>query len=351
MIHIAKFKRNDKRTTYNLVYRDGRTGPSYMKRFFATGVTRDKEYNMMQGTPGSKIMYFSANPNGEAEVLLVKLKPKPRMRSTVLDVDFGVLAIKGRSSKGNLVTKNEVFKVTLKQRGVSTLGGRKIFFDWDVLRINSDRRGDYLGEFQGEDKILVVGEDSYYTSSFDLSNHFDAGVKRIEKFDSEKVWSAVYFDADQKLYYIKRFAMETSQKAVSIIGENEKSKLILLSSEAYPQFEITFAGADKMREPLKVDVEEFIAVKGFKARGKRLTTHKVGSIKEIVPLGKAPEEEAESLVDDDEVVAIDDESPREYVFDDVEATEPPKKGAKKAVKPSDAGDDKDQLKLFDDKIE
>lgn len=348
VIHIAKFKRNDKRTTYNLVYRDGRTGPSYMKRFFATGVTRDKEYNMMLGTPGSKIMYFSANPNGEAEVLLVKLKPKPRMRSTVLDVDFGVLAIKGRSSKGNLVTKNEVFKVSLKHKGVSTLGGRKIFFDWDVLRLNSDRRGDFLGEFQGDDKILVVGEDSFYTSNFDLSNHFDAGVKKIEKFDSEKVWSAVYFDADQKQYYIKRFVMEASQKAVSFIGDNEKSRLVVLSSEASPQIEITFGGADKTREPLKVDVEDFIGIKGFKARGKRLTTHKVSTIKEIEPLRVAVEAEASDMEDVNEDVAIEDEAPREYVFDDVKATEPPQKGGKKAVKPSE-GDDKDQLKLFDEK--
>lgn len=370
VIHIAKFKRNDKRTTYNLIYRDGRTGPSYMKRFFATGMTRDKEYNMMKGTAGSRIWYFTANPNGEAEVVLVKLKPMPRMRSTVLDVDFGALAIKGRSSKGNLVTKNEVFKVSLKHRGISTLGGRKIYFDWDVLRLNSDKRGDFLGEFQGEDKILVIAEGSYYTSNFDLSNHFDNNTKRIEKYDAEKVWSAVFFDADQKSYYLKRFNMETAQKPFSFIGDNEKSELVVLSSHPYPQIEIKFKGVDKMREPLKVDVEDFIAVKGIKARGKRLTTFKVASIVEIEPV-REPEPEVEEVqaeeVQDAEVASktenkedtpkaeenkdaaiegVEDAKPREFTFDDVDSKTPPQK-KKKAVKKPDKGDDKDQMKLFD----
>ena len=352
VIHIAKFKRNDKRTTYNLIYRDGRNGPSYMKRFFATGMTRDKEYNMLLGNDGSKIWYFTANPNGEAEVVLVKLKPKPRMRSTVLDVDFGELAIKGRSSKGNLVTKNEVFKVSLKHRGISTLGGRKIYFDWDVWRLNSDSRGEYLGEFQGDDKILVIADANYYTTSFDLSNHFSSDVTSIEQFDSEKVWTAVFYDADQKYYYVKRFNMELSQRLSSLIGENEKSKLIVLTDEEYPQIQIHFGGADKMREPLTVDVEEFIAVKGIKARGKRLTTYKVASIVEIEPL----EKEIASMVNDDEDVeeeeeqegvALDDVKSREVVFD-VEATKPTSKPVKKKAvrKPSD-DDDESQMKLFD----
>jgi len=382
VIHIAKYKRNDKRTTYNLIYRDGRSGPSYMKRFFATGMTRDKEYNMMQGTAGSKILYFTANPNGEAEMVLVKLKPKPRMRSSVLDVDFGALAIKGRSSKGNLVTKNEVFKVSLKHRGISTLGGRKIFFDWDVLRLNSDKRGDFLGEFQGEDKILVIADGTYYTSNFDLANHFDKSIKQIEKFDSEKVWSAVFFDADQKSYYLKRFNMETAQKPSSFIGDNEKSELILLTCEPYPQIMITFKGADKMRDPLKVDVEDFIAVKGIKARGKRLTTYKVASIEEIEPIRQpeppVEEEEADANADESsqEVPAADEKTvdakaevekkaedepkpaatkakketskakAREYNFDDPKATEPNKK-SKKAVTKRKDGDDENQMKLFD----
>ena len=395
VIHIAKYKRNDKRTTYNLIYRDGRTGPSFMKRFFATGMTRDKEYNMMQGTPGSKIWYFTANPNGEAEVVLAKLKPKPRMRSTVLDIDFGALSIKGRSSKGNLVTKNEVFRVSLKHRGISTLGGRKIFFDWDVLRLNSDKRGDFLGEFQGEDKILVVAEGAYYTSSFDLSNHFDNSITSIEKYDAEKVWSAVFYDADQKSYYLKRFNMETAQKPFSFIGDNEKSELLVLTNHPYPQVEIKFKGADKMREPLKIDVEDFIAVKGIKARGKRITTHKVATIEEIAPI-REPEVEEAPTIDTDEVEIhedlseevehvdenieessvssdtepkgeapkeskrkqtkvksapklgepIEDAKPREVILD-MKAKTPPKK-LKKAVKKSEEGDDANQMKLFDE---
>ncbi len=357
VIHIAKYKRNDKRTTYNLIYRDGRSGSSFMKRFFATGMTRDKEYNMMQGTPGSKIWYFTANPNGEAEVVLVKLKPKPRMRSTVLDVDFSALAIKGRSSRGNLVTKNEIFKVSLKERGVSTLGGRKIYFDWDVLRLNSDKRGDFLGEFQGDDKLLIIGESFFYTSNFDLSNHFENGVKRIEKFDSEKVWSAIFYDADQKHYYIKRFNMETSQRPVSIIGDNEKSQLLVLTDERFPQIQITFGGADKTREPLKVDVEEFIAVKGYKARGKRLTTYKVSKIEEIEPLQKAlPEEEkVKKFISEDDDESNDDHSAEEFVpIEDKKAKEvlfdlgdKKTKKKKSAVKPAGEDVDESQMKLFD----
>jgi len=355
VIHIAKFKRNDKRTTYNLIYRDGRTGPSYMKRFFATGLTRDKEYNMMQGKPGSKIWYFTANPNGEAEVVLVKLKPKPRIRSTVLDVDFGALAIKGRGARGNLVTKNEIYKVSLKERGVSTLGGRKIYFDWDVLRLNSDKRGDYLGEFQGNDKLLVLGESTFYTTNFDLSNHFEPDLKRIEKFDAEKVWSAVYYDADKKYYYLKRFNMEASQRPLSFIGDNEKSELVLLTDEPSPQIEITFGGADKMREPLKVDVEDFIAVKGYRARGKRLTTYAVRKIEEIEPLSKAPseapQEEVKGFVPEegdnepeDEFVPLEDEKAKEVNFD-LEHKSSKKK--KSAVKPADDDSDESQMKLFD----
>lgn len=350
VIHIAKFKRNDKRTTYNLMYREGRTGPTYMKRFFATGLTRDKEYNMMSEKAGSKIWHFTANPNGEAEVVLVKLKPKPRMRSTLLDVDFSQLSIKGRGSRGNLVTKNEIFKVSLKHRGISTLGGRKIFFDWDVLRLNSEKRGDFLGEFQGEDKLLAISEGQFYTTTFDLSNHFEATLSKIEKFDSEKVWTAVYFDADQKYYYVKRFNMEQSQRPVSIIGENEKSELVVLTDEAYPQIEITFAGPDKTHEPLKVALEEFIAVKGFKARGKRLTTFKVGKIVEVEPVkmaeAKSTQEEGNDEVSDD-FTPIEDKKSREVEFD-IEPSNKVEEKKKKAVRSVDDADDESQMKLFEE---
>ena len=354
VIHIAKFKRNDKRTTYNLIYREGKMGPTYMKRFFATGLTRDKEYNMMSDKSGSKIWHFTANPNGEAEVVLVKLKPKPRMRSTLLDVDFSQLSIKGRSARGNLVTKNEIFKVSLKERGISTLGGRKIYFDWDVLRLNSEKRGVFLGEFQGEDKLLVITDDSFYTTSFDLSNHFEPNLKKLEKFDPEKVWSAVYYDADQKYYYVKRFNMEQSQRAVSIIGDNEKSELVVLSDESYPQVEVTFAGADKMREPMKLALEDFIAIKGYKARGKRLTTYKVGKIVEIEPEKVLEEECVEQQHNDvdaeDEFVPVEDSKAREVEFDLATSEESGKEenaSKKKAVRPVDDAEDENQMKLFD----
>lgn len=340
--HIAKFKRNDKRTTYNVIYRDGKTGPYYMKRFFATGLTRDKEYNVMQGTPGSKLEWFTANPNGEAEVVLVKLKPKARMRSAVLDADFGALAIKGRSSKGNIVTKNEIFKVNLKEKGYSTLGGRKIYFDWDVLRLNSEKRGVFLGEFQGNDKLLVLNTGNSYVSTFDLSNHFERGLKLIEKYDANKVWTAVYYDADQKYYYIKRFTMEANVKEQSFIGDNEKSELVLITDTEYPQFEVSFKGADKSRQPLVVDVEEFIAVKGYKAKGKRLTTYKVNEVKEIEPKVVEPvtPPEGEGPTDGES-----DESSSESSSDDVNAKTPP---AKRAVKTaSDDGENK-QMGLFDE---
>ncbi len=357
VIHIAKFKRNDKRTTYNLIYRDGSKGDTYMKRFFATGLTRDKEYNMMLGTPGSKIWYFTANPNGEAEVVLVKLKPKPRLRSTLLDVDFSQLSIKGRSSRGNLVSKNEIFKVSLKHQGLSTLGGRNIYFDWDVLRLNSDKRGDFIGEFQGDDKLLAIHGGSYHMTSFDLSNHFTTELNTIEKFDPDKVWTAVYYDGDNKFYYVKRFNMEMSQKRVSFIGEHEKSELIVLTDELFPQIEITFKGVDKMREPVKVDLEEFIAVKGFKARGKRLTTLKVASIVEIEPVktelsseqsgenesGFEASEEVEGDVKQD-FVPLEDKKSREIVFGDSSTDK-----KNKAVRPSEEADDgTSQMKLFDD---
>lgn len=352
VIHIAKFKRNDKRTTYNLMYRDGRTGPTYMKRFFATGLTRDKEYNMMSEKPGSKIWHFTANPNGEAEVVLVKLKPQPRMRSTLLDVDFSLLSIKGRAARGNLVTKNEIFKVSLKQRGISTLGGRKIYFDWDVLRLNSEKRGDYLGDFQGEDKLLVVADGQFYTSTFDLSNHFDPNVKKIEKFDPGKVWSAVYFDADQKYYYVKRFNMEQTQRPVSLIGDNEKSELVVLTDEAYPQIEITFSGVDKTREPLKLALEDFIAVKGCKARGKRLSTYKIGKIIEVEPVNEGAKDvlvDEEHGGDADEFTPLEDSKAREIEFDLREVPEGSVGSKKKkAVRTVDDADDESQMKLFDE---
>ncbi|MDE5972184.1 MAG: DNA gyrase/topoisomerase IV subunit A, partial [Muribaculaceae bacterium] len=235
--HIDVFKRNDQRTIYNVIYRDGREGTYYMKRFFVTGITRDKEYDLTQGTPGSRVCYFSRNPNGEAEVVRVTLKPKARLNKLQFDVDFGELAIKGKQSRGNIVTRNEVHRFSLRERGASTLGGRKVWFDPDVLRLNYDGRGEYLGEFSGTDLVLVVlrnGE--FYTSTFDATNHYEEGILRIERFRQGTVWSAVLFDADQGYPYIKRFAFEPTAKKQRFIGENPASRLIALSDAPGARF-------------------------------------------------------------------------------------------------------------------
>lgn len=220
VLYVNVFKKNDKRTIYNVIYRDGRYGSSYVKRFNVTGVTRDKVYNLTKGTSGSRVLYFTANPNGEAEVVKVCLKPKPTLKKLVFEYDFADLAIKGRDSQGNLLSKNDVHKISVVQKGVSTLGGRKIWFDEDVFRLNTDERGKYLGEFQGEERILVVNKNgTYYTSSFDLTNHYEGEYLIIEKFDERKVWSAVFFDAEQQYYYLKRFRFEETTKILSFIGE------------------------------------------------------------------------------------------------------------------------------------
>ncbi len=291
ILYLTVFKKNDKRTIYNTVYRDGKSGPYYIKRFAVTGITRDKEYDITQGTAGSKVIYFTSNPNAEAEVIRVTLKPKPRLNKLVFEKDFSDIAIKGRQSMGNILTKNDVHKIALKQKGGSTLGGRQVWFDRDVLRLNYDNRGEYLGEFLSEDLILVVSTaGEYRTTSFDLSNHFTKDILYIEKFDANKVWSVALFDADQHFYYLKRFQLEVSPKIQSFLGENTESRLMLMSDVEFPRFEVVFGGNDAYREALIVDAEEFIGVKSFKARGKRLTTFEVESINELEPLRFAPVE-------------------------------------------------------------
>lgn len=284
ILHVAVFKKNDKRTIYNVVYRDGKAGPFYIKRFAITGVARDKEYDMTQGKPGSRIMYLTANPNGEAEVIRITLKPRPRLLKLNLEKDFSTVTIKGRQSQGNLLTKNEVQKITLKQRGGSTLGGRQVWFDSDVLRLNYDGRGDYLGEFQSDDLVLVLTDDGkYYTTGFDSTNHYDRDIRVIEKFDPAKIWSVAFYDADQKYYYLKRFSLEASPRKQSFIGDNPHSRLVALSSVDYPRFEVVYGGADAHRGTMEVDAEQFIAVKGYKAHGKRLTTYEVAAVNELEP--------------------------------------------------------------------
>lgn len=294
ILYVNIFKKNDKRTIYNVVYRDGKYGSAYVKRFNVTGVTRDKIYDLTKGASGSKVIHFSANPNGEAEVIKVCLKPKPNLKKLVFEYDFATLAIKGRDSQGNTLSKNDIHKISMVQKGISTLGGCKIWLDEDVLRLNADNRGKFLGEFQGDDRILVVNKcGTYYTTDFDLNNHYEDGYLIFEKFVPEKVWAAVFFDAEQNYYYLKRFRFEDSAKLNSIIGETEGSRLICLSSERHPRFEIVFGGRYEARPAEVVVADEFIAEKSFKARGKRLTTFEVREIREIEPLMKEEEEAKE----------------------------------------------------------
>ena len=298
IIHISIFKKNDKRTIYNVVYKNGKDGIHYIKRFFVTGITRDKVYDLTQGEKGSKVEYFTANPNGEAEVIKVLLRPNPKLRKVSFDKDFSEVSIKGRQAQGNLLTKNDVQKITLKQKGESTLGGRKVWFDQDVLRLNYDNRGTYLGEFNGQDKILVITTDGeFYTTSFDLSVHFDDNILRIEKFNSHKTWTAILNDASQQNYpYIKRFQFEASNKPQSYLGDNKDNKLILLTDTTYPRFEIIFGEGDSFRGSQTIEAEEFIAVKSFKAKGKRLTTFCIDRIEELEPL----KQNEEPVPDDNE---------------------------------------------------
>ena len=308
ILYLNVFKRNDVRTIYNLVYQNGKGGTVYMKRFAVTGVTRDKEYDMTQGLKGSKIWWFSVNPNGEAETLRVTLKDKPRLKKLQFDVDFADIAIKGKGSLGNMVTKNEVHRISLKEKGVSTLGGREVWFDPDVLRLNYDSRGESLGEFNSNDRILVVlksGE--YYTSTFDAGNHYEDNILRIEKYREGLVWTAVLYDAEQGYPYVKRFVFEPVAKKQSFIGENTDSKLYLLSDAKYPRIKVTFAGADAFREPLVIDAEEYIGVKSYKAKGKRVTTFEVDTIEEIEPREMPEDEEEQPPVDiDADTVETDD---------------------------------------------
>ena len=293
-------------------------GNNYMKRFAVTGVTRDKEYNMTLGTEGSRILYFSANPNGEAEVLRITFKPRPKLKKLIDEIDMAELAIKGRASMGNLVSKNEIHKITLKEKGMSTLGGRKIWFDEDVLRLNADGRGLYLGEFSGDDKILVVDkEGNFHLYSYDLENHFEKNIHSISKFKPDRTASVIYFDAEQNFYYLKRFQIEANAgKQCRFIGEFPDNKFTCISWEKYPQFEIEFGGSHEDREKEIIDVAEFIAVKSYKAKGKRVTTFEIKQIVEIEPLIR--EEEEEPVQSDQEPTENESRSPEEIeLIDDI----------------------------------
>jgi topoisomerase-4 subunit A len=312
ILYANVFKRNDKRTIYNVIYRDGRTSPHYIKRFAVTGVTRDKEYDLTKGKPGSRIAYFSANPNGEAETIKVVLKPKPRLRILQFEKDFSEIVIKGRGAMGNILTKAEVHRIQLKQKGLSTLGGRKVWYDPDVFRLNYDGGGKFLGEFQGDDMILVVTKSGeYHICNFDLSNHFPTDLLLIEKFDINKIWSAALYDADQKYAYLKRFTFEASDKPLNFIGENPDSILFVLTDVVFPRMKAIFGGSDDFRDPLEIDVDDFIAVKGYRAKGKRISNFEVQTVEELEPI-RFPEEPKE---DQSTKVEIEEENADEGISD------------------------------------
>lgn len=316
VIYVNVFKRNDARTIYNVIYQDGKKGIYYMKRFNVTGVTRDRVYDLTQGKEGSRVTWFSANHNGEAEKVQVVLKPKPRLKSLFIEVDFSQLAIKGKAAMGNIVTKNEVHRFRLKEKGHSTLGGRKVWFDPDVLRLNYEGRGDYLGEFGPMDQVLVVLESGeYYTTSFDVANHYEDKMLRIEKLRPKTVWTAVLYDADQQGYpYLKRFTFEPSARKQSFIGDNPASRLVALSDAPGARFEVAFGGADEVRGSMEVVSPEFIAVKSVRAKGKRLTTYTVASITEMTPV----EIEEPEVGDDDETSVSQMDGETDTSVDDAE---------------------------------
>ena len=289
IIHIDIYRKNDNRTIYNAIYRDGKGGIYYMKRFAVTGVARDKEYDLTQGKPGSRVMYFTANPNGEAEVIKIQLKPALHLKKLEVIKDLSELAIKSRTARGNVLTKYDVKSITLKQKGHSTLGGRKVWFDPDILRLNYDGQGKYLGEFTDEDRILVItNTGGYYLTNFDLTAHFDQNIWRIEKFNSEKVWSLAMWNADLGYYYGKRFQMDAQAKLQNMLGENSDSKMTILTDREEAIFRITFV--DETKPAIEVQMSEFIEAKSPKAKGKRFSTLDIAKIEDITP---EPEPEPE----------------------------------------------------------
>ena len=292
IIHIDIYRKNDNRTIYNAIYRDGKGGIYYMKRFAVTGVARDKEYDLTQGKPQSRVMYFTANPNGEAEVIKIQLKPALHLKKMEVIKDLSELAIKSRTARGNVLTKYDVKSITLKQKGHSTLGGRKVWFDPDILRLNYDGQGMYLGEFTDDDRILVITNNGgYYLTNFDLTAHFDQNIWRIEKYDSEKVWSLAMWNADLGYYYGKRFVMDAQAKLQNMLGDNSDSKMTILTDREEALFKITFA--DENRPPIEVLMSDFIEAKSPKAKGKRFSTLDIAKIEDITPEPEVVEPEAE----------------------------------------------------------
>ena len=320
ILYVGIFDRNDQRTIYNVIYRDGKTSVSYAKRFAITSVTRDKVYDITQGVPGSQILWFTVNHNGEAETVKIYYRQRAKLKKLIDEYDFSQLLIKGRSSRGNLVSKNAIQKIQLKSKGVSTIGGKDIWFDEDIQRLNEDGRGLHLGQFNTGDHILAIFKDgTYYTTTFDLSNRYQGDLLKIEKLDVGKTYTALYYDKAVGSFYVKRFAFEVSDNTpVSFISEAKGSYLVEISDDKHPQFEITFGGKHEHREAELVDAEEFIGKKGIQAKGKKVSAMDVKSVKfgepvhkpedDVVPQEVEPENQAGEIDNtgvEDEPIDID----------------------------------------------
>ena len=293
--YIGVFKRNDERTIYNVLYRDGKNGPILMKRCAIKGITRDKEYDITKGTPRSEILYMTVNPNGEAEVLKVYFKPRPRLKKVIVDLDFSTLAIKGRQSQGNLFSRYGIHKIVMKERGTSTLGSQEIWFDDDVHRLNTEGRGYALGAFKGEDKLLVWTPRTYYITGYDLQQHFPDDTVLVERYRPERVYAVCYFDREQNYYYLKRFPIESSDKTQFFLDEEGTGDFVCRTGRAGAQLEVTYAGAQASRPAERIEVDGFVGVKSHRAKGKRVTTFEVASLHFVEP----EEEPADSAAGDD----------------------------------------------------
>lgn len=294
LLYVGVFNRGDGRTIYNVIYREGKSSVSYAKRFAITSVTRDKDYDITTGEEGSKILWFTVNHNGEAESVRIYLRPRPKLKKTQMEYDFSTLAIKGKASRGNLVSKNPIARIQLKSKGVSTIGGKDIWYDADIQKLNDEQRGQYLGEFGPEDKVLAIFKDgTFYTTSFDVSNRYQGDVISIEKFDPNKTYTALYYDGAAKAFYVKRFSFILSDNTpLSFIAPGAKSYLVDISEDKHPQFQVIFGGKYEHRDPENVDAEEYIAKKGYSAKGKKCHQYDLKEVKFIEPLHK-PEDDTE----------------------------------------------------------
>ncbi|MBR5493690.1 MAG: DNA gyrase/topoisomerase IV subunit A [Alistipes sp.] len=301
--YIGVFKRNDERTIYNVLYRDGRGGAIMMKRCAIKSITRDKEYDLTKGTPKSEILYMSVNPNGEAEVLKIYFRPRPRLKKVISELDFSTVAIKGRQSQGNLFSRYSIHKIVMKEKGTSTLGGQNIWFDEDVRRLNTDGRGELLGEFKGDDKLVVwTSKHQYYITGFGVEQHFPDETIRVERYVPGTVYSVCYFDKEQNYYYMKRFQLEVSEKMQSFLDDENMMEFVAITSAEGATLKVEYTGAHAMRPADEMDVDTFVGVKSPRAKGKRITTYQVASLTFIEPEPQ-PEPEAEESAD--EVVDVD----------------------------------------------